>query len=64
MHQERAQYSAQRIGLAHPRVTKADLMLYLEPVYEDHAAFLKPIDVLEVPDDDGWMGGVHRLFDQ
>ena len=57
MHQERAQYSARRIGLAHLRVTKANLMLYLESVREDHAAFLKPIGDLEVPDDDGWMDG-------
>jgi hypothetical protein len=56
IHQERAQYNERRIGLTHPQVTKADLMLYLESVHEDHAAFLNPIGDLEVPDD-GWMDG-------
>ena len=61
MYQKRAQYSDRGIGLAHPRVTKAEFMHYLESVHKDHAAFLKPIGDLEV--DDGPRSRVH-LFDQ
>jgi hypothetical protein len=62
MQQKFAQYSRERRILAHPRVTKANFMSYLEAVHRNDVAFLEPIGDLEV-DDEG-IGKPHRLFDE
>jgi len=60
MQQKRAQYRQGRSELAHPRVTKANFISYLEAVHKNEVAFLEPIGDLEV--DDEWAGKAH-LFD-
>ena len=61
MQRKRAQYCHGRTELAHPRVTKANFMSYLEAIHGNHVAFLEPIGDLE--DDDEWAGKAH-LFDR
>ena len=52
MLQKRNQYSQRRGELAHPRMTKADFMSYLQAVHKNDVAFLEPIGDL----DDDWTG--------
>ena len=61
MQRKRAQYCHGRTELAHPRVTKANFMSYLEAIHGNDVAFLEPVGDLE--DDDEWAGKTH-LFDR
>jgi hypothetical protein len=62
MHQKRALYSQQRLGVPPSRVTKNHLMQYLIAVHPNEVEFLERIGELEVEDEE-WLGRVHRLFD-